>query len=74
MYMGLNELVGGKHFSAANSNTLVSLMIYSQQRMLVLVYVLLSVMSTEGIVRMPHGAHRRRSSLVQSSPVWWQRL
>lgn len=74
MNMGLNEAVGGKHFSAANGNTLVSLMIYSQQRMLFLVYVLLSVMSIGGIVRTPHGAHRRRPSLVLSSPVWQQRL
>lgn len=70
MYTELDETGGGKHFSAANSNTLVSLMIYSQQRMLFLVYVLFTVMSSEGIVQMPHGAHRRKSSLVQFSPVW----
>lgn len=74
MDMGLNEVVGGKHFSAANSNTSVSLMIYGQQRLLFLVHVLLSVMSTAGIVQKPHGAHRRSSSLVQSSPVWRQSL
>lgn len=51
MYTGLDEVGGGKHFSAANSNTLVSLMIYSQQRMLFLVYVLFTVMSSGGIVQ-----------------------